>query len=92
MNQDWTSARIRIGVVDSGHAAAQAPHVAAAAAFVLDGGEPRRVPAEPDRLGHGSRVGATDRTRFVVCVQNHDQVGNRARNNSNKERGNKANA
>ncbi|WP_418648009.1 S8 family serine peptidase [Thauera butanivorans] len=57
MNQDWTSARIRIGVVDSGHAAAQVPHVAASAAFVLDGGEPRRVPAEPDRLGHGSRVG-----------------------------------
>jgi maltooligosyltrehalose trehalohydrolase len=28
---------------------------------------------------HGSRVGAIDRTRFVVCVQNHDQVGNRAR-------------
>ncbi len=31
------------------------------------------------RRRHGSRVGATDRTRFVVCVQNHDQVGNRAR-------------
>jgi maltooligosyltrehalose trehalohydrolase len=30
------------------------------------------------RRRHGSRVGATDRTRFVVCVQNHDQVGNRA--------------
>jgi maltooligosyltrehalose trehalohydrolase len=26
----------------------------------------------------GSRVGAADRTRFVVCIQNHDQVGNRA--------------
>ena len=28
---------------------------------------------------HGNRVGATDRTRFVVCLQNHDQIGNRAR-------------
>ena len=31
------------------------------------------------RRRHGSRVGEMDRTRFVVCVQNHDQVGNRAR-------------
>jgi maltooligosyltrehalose trehalohydrolase len=31
------------------------------------------------RRRHGSRVGATDRTRFVVCIQNHDQVGNHAR-------------
>jgi len=30
------------------------------------------------RRRHGSRVGATDRTRFVVCIQNHDQVANRA--------------
>jgi maltooligosyltrehalose trehalohydrolase len=28
---------------------------------------------------HGSRVGAADRSRFVVCIQNHDQIGNRAR-------------
>jgi maltooligosyltrehalose trehalohydrolase len=27
----------------------------------------------------GSRVDRQERTRFVVCVQNHDQVGNRAR-------------
>ncbi len=27
---------------------------------------------------HGSKVDSIDRTRFVVCVQNHDQVGNRA--------------
>jgi maltooligosyltrehalose trehalohydrolase len=27
---------------------------------------------------HGSRTGTIDRTRFVVCIQNHDQVGNRA--------------
>ncbi len=26
----------------------------------------------PFRRRHGSRVGATDRTRFVVCIQNHD--------------------
>lgn len=31
------------------------------------------------RRCHGSRVGSIDRTRFVVSVQNHDQVGNRAR-------------
>ena len=31
------------------------------------------------RRRHGTRVGTIDRTRFVVCVQNHDQVGNRAR-------------
>ena len=31
------------------------------------------------RRRHGSRVGTIDRTRFIVFVQNHDQVGNRAR-------------
>ena len=30
------------------------------------------------RRRHGNRVGRTDRTRFVVCIQNHDQIGNRA--------------
>lgn len=30
------------------------------------------------RRRHGSRVGDLDRSRFVVCIQNHDQVGNRA--------------
>ncbi|MGW8257995.1 MAG: malto-oligosyltrehalose trehalohydrolase, partial [Thermoguttaceae bacterium] len=30
------------------------------------------------RRRQGTRVGKTDRTRFVVCIQNHDQVGNRA--------------
>jgi maltooligosyltrehalose trehalohydrolase len=29
------------------------------------------------RRRHGSPAGGTDRTRFVACVQNHDQVGNR---------------
>lgn len=42
--------------------------------FVYDGGY---SPFHQRR--HGSRVGAIDRTQFVVCVQNHDQVGNRAR-------------
>jgi maltooligosyltrehalose trehalohydrolase len=27
---------------------------------------------------HGTRVKAIDRARFVVCIQNHDQIGNRA--------------
>ncbi len=31
------------------------------------------------RRRHGSRVGTINRTRFIVCIQNHDQVGNRAR-------------
>ena len=30
------------------------------------------------RRRHGNLVGDTDRTRFVVAIQNHDQVGNRA--------------
>lgn len=30
------------------------------------------------RRRHGNRVADRDRTRFVVCVHNHDQVGNRA--------------
>ncbi len=30
------------------------------------------------RRRHGSRVGAMERTHFVVCVQNHDQLGNSA--------------
>jgi maltooligosyltrehalose trehalohydrolase len=30
------------------------------------------------RRHHGSRVGNLDRSHFVVCVQNHDQIGNRA--------------
>lgn len=29
------------------------------------------------RRRHGSRVGRIDRTRFVVEIQNHDQIGNR---------------
>ena len=28
---------------------------------------------------HGSKVGDCDRSKFVVCIQNHDQVGNRSR-------------
>ncbi|MES1213656.1 MAG: malto-oligosyltrehalose trehalohydrolase [Singulisphaera sp.] len=42
-------------------------------AFVYDG---RHSPFH--RRRHGNRAGATPRDRFVFCVQNHDQVGNRA--------------
>jgi maltooligosyltrehalose trehalohydrolase len=42
--------------------------------FVRDGGYSRFL-----RRRHGTPAGDIDRTRFVVCVQNHDQVGNRAR-------------
>jgi maltooligosyltrehalose trehalohydrolase len=42
-------------------------------AFVRDGGYSRFL-----RRRHGSPAGDIDRSRFVVCVQNHDQVGNRA--------------
>jgi maltooligosyltrehalose trehalohydrolase len=31
------------------------------------------------RRRHGTKADTFDRTHFVVCVQNHDQVGNRAR-------------
>jgi maltooligosyltrehalose trehalohydrolase len=41
--------------------------------FVYDG---RYSPFR--RRTHGSQVGDLDRARFVVCTQNHDQVGNRA--------------
>ncbi|HEX3999037.1 MAG TPA: malto-oligosyltrehalose trehalohydrolase [Pirellulales bacterium] len=30
------------------------------------------------RRRHGNNVGSADRTQFVVCLQNHDQIGNRA--------------
>jgi maltooligosyltrehalose trehalohydrolase len=42
--------------------------------FVYDGGY-----SPFWKCRHGTPVSETDRTRFVVCVQNHDQVGNRAR-------------
>jgi maltooligosyltrehalose trehalohydrolase len=41
--------------------------------FVYDG---RHSPFH--RRRHGNRVGETPREKFVFCVQNHDQVGNRA--------------
>ncbi len=31
------------------------------------------------RRRHGSKTGDRDRTKFIACIQNHDQVGNRAR-------------
>lgn len=47
---------VRIGVVDSGCAAVQAPQVAASAAFARVGAEVVQAPAEVDVLNHGSRV------------------------------------
>jgi maltooligosyltrehalose trehalohydrolase len=41
--------------------------------FVYDGGYSPYF-----RRRQGSRVGEIDRTRFVVCIQDHDQIGNRA--------------
>ncbi len=52
-----------------------AEHVAKAIrdVFVYDG---RYSPFHHRR--HGNRAGTTPRDRFVFCVQNHDQIGNRA--------------
>ncbi len=41
--------------------------------FVRDGGYSRFL-----RRRHGAPAGDIDRGRFVVCMQNHDQIGNRA--------------
>ncbi len=49
-------APVRIGVIDSGCAAGHGVHVAAAAAFVLADGGVCRAAAQPDVLGHGSRI------------------------------------
>jgi hypothetical protein len=45
---------IRIGIVDSGHSAQQA--VASSSAFVLQDGQLWLMEAEPDQLGHGTRI------------------------------------
>jgi maltooligosyltrehalose trehalohydrolase len=52
-----------------------AQHIAKALndVFVRDGGYSRF-----HRRRHGTPAGDIDRSRFVVCIQNHDQVGNRA--------------
>ncbi|MCE5267193.1 MAG: malto-oligosyltrehalose trehalohydrolase [Planctomycetaceae bacterium] len=42
--------------------------------FVYDG-----VYSSHRHRRHGTRVGRADRSHFVVCTQNHDQIGNRAR-------------
>jgi maltooligosyltrehalose trehalohydrolase len=42
-------------------------------AFVYDGSFSRFR-----KRRHGNCVGDRDRTQFVVCIQNHDQIGNRA--------------
>jgi hypothetical protein len=50
------AAPVRIGVVDSGASPVQAARVRSAAAFVFEDGALCRVAAQPDRLGHGSRL------------------------------------
>ena len=50
------SGRVRVGIVDSGCAPAQAAQVVASAAFMLDEAGVSRVAAAPDVLGHGCRV------------------------------------
>ena len=45
---------IRIGVVDSGYSEQQA--VTSSAAFVLQDGQLWLTEAEPDQLGHGTRI------------------------------------
>ncbi len=52
------SRQVRIGVVDSGCSTEQLAHCGASAAFVLDDGEVRILPATPDALCHGSRIAA----------------------------------
>lgn len=47
---------VRIAVVDSGCAAAQAPRARAAVALVLDDRVVRQAPVTADALGHGGRV------------------------------------
>ncbi|HRM67887.1 MAG TPA: S8 family serine peptidase, partial [Thauera phenylacetica] len=49
-------AAVRIGVIDSGCSAAHASNVVAAAAFEVQDGVVRQGDAQPDRLGHGSRI------------------------------------
>ncbi|WP_332675616.1 subtilisin-like serine protease QhpE [Aromatoleum sp.] len=51
------AAKVRVGIVDSGSSAAQAPQVVAAAAFVRGDGDVHRVAACDDLLGHGGLVG-----------------------------------
>jgi maltooligosyltrehalose trehalohydrolase len=53
----------------------RAEHLAKAISevFVYDGCYSRY-----HRRRHGTRIARLDRTRFVICVQNHDQLGNSA--------------
>ena len=49
-------AKIRIGIVDSGSSPTQAARVGGAVAPILEDGQLHLRAAQPDRLGHGSRV------------------------------------
>lgn len=50
------SRAVHAGIIDSGALSAQYPAIEEAAAFTIDGGQPRRGAATPDVLGHGSAV------------------------------------
>ncbi len=74
------NAPIRIGIVDSGCSPAQAAFVQAAAAMRIDGDAIRAVPAEPDRLGHGSQVleiiaGGAPEAEFYLAQVFHERLG-----------------
>lgn len=73
------NAPIRIGIVDSG-CPAGAAQVQAAVAFELAGEAVRQQPAEPDRLGHGSRVlaiiaSAAPEAEFYVAQVFRERLG-----------------
>ncbi len=68
-----SGAALRVGIVDSGGTAAQLAAAAASAAFVLDGGEVRRISAQADQVGHGSAllglIGAAAPSASVLVAQ-----------------------
>ena len=49
-------AKVRIGIVDSGSSPTQAARVGGAVAPILEDSQLHLRAAQPDRLGHGSRV------------------------------------
>jgi len=73
------NAPIRIGIVDSG-CPARAAQVRAAVAFVIEGEQVRQRPAEPDRLGHGSRIleiiaGGAPEAEFYIAQVFRERLG-----------------
>lgn len=64
--------KVRVGMIDSGHALGQSMWVTAAAAFVMKDGMPVRCVASADQLGHGSALldviaALAPEARFVVA-------------------------